>query len=97
MPVSYVNVGSVANDGTGDPLRNAFVKINDSLSGLYNFRSTAAVSPTGVLTPVFLGEEVLTTLSGNVWWKAVDTTITGWKSINYTVYDTLPEDWGTVP
>jgi len=37
-----VNVGATANDGTGDPLRNAFIKIDQ------NFANIASGSPNGV-------------------------------------------------
>jgi hypothetical protein len=30
MATSFVNVGSTANDGTGDPLRSAFNTVNDN-------------------------------------------------------------------
>ena len=35
MAKQTVNIGSVANDGTGDPLRTAFDKINDNTDELY--------------------------------------------------------------
>lgn len=31
----YINVGTTANDGTGDPLRVAFQKVNDNFSNLF--------------------------------------------------------------
>ena len=31
MAKQTINIGSAANDGTGDPLRTAFDKINDNL------------------------------------------------------------------
>ena len=34
MAVQLVNIGRIANDGTGDDLREAFVKINQSLEDL---------------------------------------------------------------
>lgn len=39
MAKQTINIGTTANDGTGDPLRNAFDKINDNFDELY------AVSP----------------------------------------------------
>lgn len=33
--LTQIGVGSVANDGTGDTLREAFIKINDNFSSLY--------------------------------------------------------------
>ena len=41
MAKQTVNLGSSANDGTGDPLRSAFDKINDNFDELYLY-STAA-------------------------------------------------------
>jgi hypothetical protein len=35
MIKKIVNVGTVANDGTGDKLRNAFIKINDNFDEVY--------------------------------------------------------------
>jgi len=35
MPKQTINIGSNANDGTGDPLRTAFNKINDNFAELY--------------------------------------------------------------
>jgi hypothetical protein len=30
MPLQTINIGASANDGTGDPLRTAFDKVNDN-------------------------------------------------------------------
>jgi len=35
MVQKIINVGAAANDGTGDPLRTSFQKINDNFSELY--------------------------------------------------------------
>jgi len=35
MAIQNINIGSAANDGTGDPLRTAFDKINDNFVELY--------------------------------------------------------------
>jgi hypothetical protein len=34
MPIQYINVGTIANDGTGDDLREAMIKINDNFEEL---------------------------------------------------------------
>ena len=39
MAKQTVNLGSSANDGTGDPLRTAFDKINDNFDELYPYRA----------------------------------------------------------
>ena len=36
MAKQTINVGSTANDGTGDKLRDAFVKVNSNFTELYN-------------------------------------------------------------
>jgi len=41
MPLELVNVGLAPNDGTGDPLRTAFIKVNGNFSEIYN-----AINPT---------------------------------------------------
>ena len=35
MAKQVINIGSTANDGTGDPLRSAFDKVNDNFTELY--------------------------------------------------------------
>lgn len=52
-----VNVGSVANDGTGDSLREAFIKLNDNFANISdigfdsgNINITGAVESTGNIT-----------------------------------------------
>lgn len=37
MAQQTINIGTVANDGTGDPLRSAFDKVNDNFTELYGF------------------------------------------------------------
>ena len=36
MAIKTINVGNVINDGSGDDLRTAFVKVNDNFTELYN-------------------------------------------------------------
>ena len=38
MTKQVINIGASANDGTGDPLRNAFDKVNDNFNELYSKR-----------------------------------------------------------
>ena len=44
MAKQTINIGSSANDGTGDPLRTAFDKINDNFDELYGTSLTERVS-----------------------------------------------------
>lgn len=36
MAKQNINIGTVANDGTGDTIRDAFDKVNDNTTELYN-------------------------------------------------------------
>jgi len=36
MAKQTINIGTTANDGTGDPLRTAFDKVNSNFTELYN-------------------------------------------------------------
>jgi hypothetical protein len=50
MAKQTVNIGTTANDGTGDPLRTAFDKLNDNFDEVYgnNFVTTARISADAV-------------------------------------------------
>jgi len=56
MTIQTINIGSSANDGTGDQLRTAFDKINDNFGELY----------TGVDSDAAVTNPVETTRFGNV-------------------------------
>ena len=62
--ISTINVGTTANDGTGDPLRTAFIKVNQNFS--YHQAQLALKSP--LASPTFTGTVILpaTTSIGNV-------------------------------
>lgn len=45
MATSFVNVGSIANDGTGDPIRTAFITVNENFN-IINGAIFAATIPT---------------------------------------------------
>ena len=47
MAKQTINIGSAANDGTGDGLRTSFTKINSNFTELYNFNSSLSI-PTDV-------------------------------------------------
>jgi len=52
MAKQTINIGTVANDGTGDPLRSAFDKANDNFNELYdaNMNSRIVVTQSNVFT-----------------------------------------------
>ena len=47
MAKEIINVGQAANDGTGDPLRNAFEKVNSNFTELYDTADTQDLDFTG--------------------------------------------------
>jgi hypothetical protein len=62
MARRIVNIGSSANDSSGDPLRTAFDKINNNFTELYSglpALSIGATPPTGAV-------------AGQQWWNNVD-------------------------
>ena len=47
MSQEIINIGAAANDGTGDPLRTAFDKVNNNFTQLYN--TLTATGPDGAI------------------------------------------------
>ena len=43
MAKQTINIGTSANDGTGDPLRTAMSKTNDNFTELYNGAGGVAI------------------------------------------------------
>ena len=62
--IQNIGVGTIPNDGTGDPLRTAFIKVNNNFayhSGLIDLKANLA-------SPTFIGDVILpatTTIAGN--------------------------------
>ncbi len=52
MAKQTIGIGSAANDGTGDPLRTAFDKINDNFTELYNDETTGEVNSITATAPL---------------------------------------------
>lgn len=53
MAQQSIGIGSAANDGTGDPLRTAFGKINDNFTEVYNvFGNVGVFSPENKYSPL---------------------------------------------
>ena len=53
MAVQLINIGQVANDGTGDDLREAFVKVNANFEELDLLAEKSTVSNLGLGTGIF--------------------------------------------
>lgn len=63
MAIQTINLGTYANDGTGDDLRTAFQKVNANLVELFSTVSGCSVGA----TPPTLGVE-----QGELWWSTVE-------------------------
>jgi len=66
MAQQTINVGTTANDGTGDSLRNGFIKTNDNFTELYSGKQNTLISGTNIKT-----------INGNSILGSGDLTITG--------------------
>lgn len=67
MAQQLIQIGATANDGTGDPLRLAFEKINNNFTELYSFSVQGAAAPDGAVQ--FRATNSLSTVAYNssVW------------------------------
>lgn len=75
MTKQTINIGSAANDGTGDPLRTAFDKINDNFNEVYDKLGGASLS-----TITFSGSTITNTVTnGDI---TIETNGTGKVIIN---------------
>jgi hypothetical protein len=63
MAIQQINLGTYANDGTGDDLRTAFEKVNANLVELYSISGGANI---GSVPPISGVEE------GELWWSTVE-------------------------
>lgn len=50
MAKQIIGIGTIANDGTGDPLRTAFDKCNDNFTELYDRTDIGITASTTALT-----------------------------------------------
>lgn len=50
MAKQTINVGTTANDGTGDTLRDSFIKVNDNFTEVYDNKQDTLVSATNIKT-----------------------------------------------
>ncbi len=51
MPQEIINVGAAPNDGTGDTLRDAFIKCNDNFTELYSGGGSGSVTSVALAAP----------------------------------------------
>jgi hypothetical protein len=50
--IQVINIGTTANDGTGDTVRNAFDKVNDNFTEVYSLTSNGLYAQTALSTPI---------------------------------------------
>lgn len=50
--IQVINIGTTANDGTGDTVRNAFDKVNDNFAEVYALASNGLYAQTALSTPI---------------------------------------------
>ena len=63
MAKQVINIGTTANDGTGDPLRSAFDKVNDNFTELYSDDAgdvNSIIAGTGVSVDSATGDVTIT-------------------------------------
>ena len=60
MPKQTINLGTIANDGTGDPLRVAFTKINQNFNELYSLiESDTVILDGGNAASTYENEQII--------------------------------------
>jgi hypothetical protein len=98
MAKQTINIGSVANDGTGDPLRTAFDKVNQNFTELYNDDAGDVDSVNGQTGVVVLDTDDIAEGATNKY----DQTVVLNEGANVTVTGTYPNftiaaDGGAAP
>lgn len=61
MAQQIIGVGAVADDGNGDPLRTAYIKINENFTETYGFSRIGSQAVTAGDTPVLFSSTMGTT------------------------------------
>lgn len=68
MAKQVINIGTTANDGTGDPLRDAFDKVNDNFTELYSDDAGdvgSIIAGSGIYVDQATGDVTVTNLDPN--------------------------------
>ena len=79
MAQQTINIGTVANDGTGDPLRTAFDKANDNFTELYGMGGdiTGVTAGDGLTGGGTSGDVSLAIANNAIDWNKLSTAYTG--------------------
>jgi len=81
MAKQVINIGTTANDGTGDPLRTAFDKVNDNFTELYNDDAGDVDSVNGQTGVVVLDSDDVSEGSTNLYNQTHTGEVTGATSL----------------
>ena len=81
MAKQVINIGTTANDGTGDPLRTAFDKVNDNFTELYNDDAGDVDSVNGQTGVVVLDSDDISEGSTNLYNQTHTGEVTGATSL----------------
>lgn len=77
MAKQTINIGTTANDGTGDPLRTAFDKVNDNFTELYSDDTGDVDSVNGATGVVVLDSDDISEGTTNLYNQAHTGDVTG--------------------
>lgn len=77
MAKQVINIGTTANDGTGDPLRTAFDKVNDNFTELYSDDAADVNSVNGATGVVVLDSDDISEGSTNLYNQTHTGDVTG--------------------
>ena len=77
MAKQVINIGTTANDGTGDPLRTAFDKVNDNFTELYDDDAADVNSVNGATGVVVLDSDDISEGSTNLYNQTHTGDVTG--------------------
>ena len=67
MPIQLINIGALPNDGTGDPLRTAFQKINNN----FTYLERTSTDITSAVTTSNAPEQVIFTYPADMFTQAI--------------------------
>jgi len=84
MTYEYVDVGARPNDGTGDPLRTAYIKINNNFAQLQQFGTSKISNGTSNVNIPVANGNVNTTANGNLTLGVADRAVTVYGDLTVT-------------